>query len=419
MLHVVKELVILTFVGRVFSSFTTNAVYQPVGNILDESYERQTVRPINDTSTTLYVTADWNLVSITDFDEINGFIEVSGYLGLAWTASGYQDIVGVVDSENFLNTLIWKPPILLVNSVKYYDEIGSDSSIRISYNFETKVCTWRPWLITKVACSPNVKYYPFDKQSCALRFAVWGYNSSAVTLQPSSGQWSFDFFEENGEWSVEQTTVNSDIISDTSVIEFKIELSRRPLYHVINLISPVVILGIVNSFTFLLPIASGERVGFSVTCFLAYVVFLNTIMSILPTSTNPFSYLSYYTFIMMVFSAGVSLTTIVTVRIHHKEDKKVPEFLSCLYHCFSCKCRQYCTKHPSKGKTLKVKANQITVVEAIEKSVSMVTDEEEEQIIVTWPVVAGLLDKILFFLFLGGQIFFSMAYLLPLFFHPE
>lgn len=406
--------VILLVLLAAASGFTNNIVYQPVGNIIDVSYQRETVRPVENSNTTLVVYADWNLVSIIDFDEINGFIEVGGFLTLTWIASAYDNIT-VNDTENFLNTAIWKPPILLVNSVEYYSEVGSDSRIRISYNFSSKECMWKPWIITKVACSPNVQYYPFDKQSCKLKFAVWGYRNEAVKLMPKQNQWTFDFFEENGEWSIDETSVSSSTVNEVSAVEFTIAISRRPLYHIINLIAPVLLLGVLDSFTFLLPIGSGERVGFAVTCFLAYVVFLNTIMAFLPTSSNPFSYLSYYTFVMMLFSAGVSLLTVLTVRLHHDEKGKVPDVLSCLFRCFHCRCRSQCNCS-SRGKK-----NRITVVRAVDddNSISETGSENKESDIITWPAVAAFLDKLLFFAFLGGQMFFTVAYIVPLFFYSQ
>ena len=366
---------------------------------------RSTTRPVQNVSDVLDIKASWNLVSVIDFDETSGFIEVSGYLTLSWKPTAYADIL-TADfnaSENTQNTDMWKPSILLVNSLKYYDEVGSDTKIRIEYDFTTQTCTWKPWMITKVACSPNVQYYPFDKQSCALRFSIWGYKSSEVKLKPTSSDWMFAFFEENGEWVVSNTTVESFDVDGVSTIDFKIDLTRRPLYYIINLLAPVVLLGVLNSFTFLLPIASGERIGFSVTCFLAYVVLLNTIMLYLPTSSTPFSNLSYYTFIMMLFSAGVCLTTIFTIRIHHKDEgSQVPKCVASLFRCLMCKCfGQKEKKRP--------RSDTGTIGDAV-------TSNEDETWEVTWAEIASFFDTLLFLGFFGGQAFFSVGYLLPLFF---
>lgn len=416
---------LLTFVSTDLNADVESSVRE----IIDQFYDVQAVRPVENPSDTVDVNISWNLVSINDFDETNGFIEVSGYVTLEWNMTAFTAAVKYNGTENVSNNKLWKPPVLLVNSLKHYDEIGSGSNIKVVFDFSTRRCTWKPWVISRVACSPNVQYYPFDKQSCSLKFAVWGYNSEEVRMTPKSLTWTFDYFEENGEWFVNDTSAESYDENNISTAEFKVSLSRRPLYYVINLIAPVVLLGVLNSFSFWLPVASGERIGFAVTCFLTYVVLLNTIMNYLPTSSTPFSNLSYFTFIMMVFSAVASLLTIFTVRIHHKDEEgKVPRWLAKIFFCCGCKC---CCSSSNKTKRNKVKpSNNVTTIWEDEPSVSDWSesttntnntdnvsgdDENNDADNVKWSDVAPFLDKLMFVSFLGGQIFFSVAYLSVLF----
>ncbi|XP_060565551.1 neuronal acetylcholine receptor subunit alpha-9-I-like [Ruditapes philippinarum] len=381
-----------------------------------------TLRPLTDSDLTLNVTLDWNLVSINDFDETNGYMDVSGFVTLEWSTDLYTTSQGVTDLLK--PSMIWKPPIVLLNSVKTYELIGHDTSVKIRYNFTSKECEWKPWVVARAACSPDVKYYPFDKQLCTIRLSVWGYKTNEVSLSPKNNEWSFLYFEENGEWKIDETSVETTEINEYSVIDYKMKLTRRPLYYIINLISPVVLLGALSACTFLVPIESGERIGFSVTCFLTYVVLLNMIMGFLPTSGIPLSYLSYYTFVMMIFSAVMTVMTIFTIRIYHKsESDPVPVILSYIYRCFTCRSAIEKESKNVRDKvvpfdTASASWDNASIAEETfsqsndRTSYSSVSTEVED---VTWKNIAKFIDTLLFVCFLGGQIFYSVAYLVPIF----
>ena len=39
---------------------------------------------------------------------------------------------------------------------------------------------WRPPAIYKSSCEINVEYFPFDEQSCIMKFGSWTYNGAQV-----------------------------------------------------------------------------------------------------------------------------------------------------------------------------------------------------------------------------------------------
>lgn len=384
---------------------------QAYADILDNFFDAAALRPVSDSDHTLSVTVDWNLVSIIDFDETNGYLEVSGYLSFQWTADSLP--TGTNDINILAQEIkMWRPPVILVNSLNGFELVGYDSAVQVRVNTITRACEWRPWVVARVACKADVQYYPYDQQECVLHFSVWGYPTSEMTLQiGNTGEWGTEYFEENGEWEISETSAYSSIIQDSSTASFKIKLARQPLYYVINIIAPVVLLGFVNVFTFLLPIDSGERVGFSVTCFLSYVVLLNVVMGLLPSTASPLSYLSYYTFVMMMFSASMSIMTIVTIRIYHKpEHVRVPYCIAVFYLLFTCrKC----------SRSDRVQKIGISSSSSMEDSLSQYSREDPGVKEVTWKNIAGFIDLFFFIGFLASQMFYSISYLLPVFLNKE
>ena len=42
---------------------------------------------------------------------------------------------------------------------------------------------WKPPAIYKSSCEINVEYFPFDEQSCIMKFGSWTYNGAQVDLK--------------------------------------------------------------------------------------------------------------------------------------------------------------------------------------------------------------------------------------------
>ena len=421
-----------------FGHTLDNVAFADLGTVVADyvvggSLNKETLIPVDYTNTTMEVTVDISLAAINSFDELNGFLEISGYLHLRWTTINWvafsfgtttYDAPFLVDS-----TTVWKPPILLTNSIKDTSEIG-DTTSKIRCNTHTWVCEWKPWIVLRGGCTPDVRFYPFDRQSCSYKLAAWGHTASELTLTPLSSEWNEDFFVDNPEWTITSTSSRAYTMKNVSFVEYKIELKRIPTYYVISLIAPVALLAIVNVCVFILPAESGERIGFSITCFLSFVVLLNMIMGFIPASSANLAYLCYYTFIMMVFSCGMTLATVITLWIHFKpEDSNIPVVLRGLMYVLKCRCLDSSTpKHkeqvdagpgtPKHKEQVAAGPSDTTANGWIDEALVAENEDEisetNDKSKITWKQVASVMD--IFFLvgFLGVQVFFSISYLLPI-----
>ncbi|MEW8485652.1 MAG: hypothetical protein AB2705_10775, partial [Candidatus Thiodiazotropha sp.] len=186
-----------------FSNLSSGFSYM-IDNFVDETKTPfQTLIPVTYTNIIMDVALDINLVSVNSFDEIGGYLEISGYLDLKWTfyaANPSKDDVFVLYSSGS----IWKPPLLLLNSVKSPSEIG-DSTSKIRCNLKSLDCEWKPWVILQGACTPDVRFYPFDTQTCSYKIAAWGHLESELTLTPARSDWNKELFEDNEEWTIQST----------------------------------------------------------------------------------------------------------------------------------------------------------------------------------------------------------------------
>ena len=309
--------------------------------------------------------------------------------------------------------------MLLLNSIKSTSEIG-DSTSKIRCNLKSLDCEWKPWVVLRGVCTPDVRFYPFDTQTCSYKIAAWGYLESEVALTPSRSDWKRELFEVNAEWTVQRTTSNSYSQNDVSFVEFTIQLKRIPTYYIINLIAPVVLMCLLNACVFILPVESGERVGFSITCFLSFAVLLNIIMSFIPASSANLAHLCYFTFIMMVFSCGMSLATVFTLWVHFKpENSRVPVILRGFMYVLKCRCFHYTppqrNDRSSKLRTMTVDSERDDdSKDKNEHGCTKHSDQDNDSLTITWKEVASLLDIFFLLGFLVGQIFYSVGYLLPI-----
>lgn len=372
------------------------------------------------------ITAAVTLLALQDVDEVEGTLKLMLSIDLRWNdevviASGYNqsDLFGPRDTGVYSLAIpygkIWTPKIVLVNSVDSLDQIGGKAYLP-RYYFSTGNVTWTPRVKIRSACTPDVTFYPFDMQTCIFDLVSWGYTVSDLVFKPERNDWDMTFFEENGEWDIIETKTSSYSKSDSSYLRLSITISRKPLFFAFNIIMPILVLVLLNGMVFFLPVESGERVGFTVTCFLSFVVLLNLIMDILPRSSSPMSYLCYYTVSMMLFSGGTTAMVILQMRIFHKPEKeKVPRCVQKFVRVLSCRCRnqkvatETVTKNDpeigtSQGKTKKV------LVKPVDEKVTPKEQDEEE---ITWQDVARFLDMFLFLAFVGGQSMFTLLFVVP------
>ena len=74
----------------------------------------------------------------------------------------------------------------------------------------------------------------------------------------------------------------------TVEIRYWLTLQRKPLFYIMNITIPAIVLAILSAMTFMVPIDSGERIGLGVSILLAFSVFMLILADNTPqTSQNP------------------------------------------------------------------------------------------------------------------------------------
>ncbi|XP_069123857.1 neuronal acetylcholine receptor subunit alpha-9-like [Argopecten irradians] len=363
----------------------------------------------------LDVDIEFTLVGVTDFDELNGNLEIVGLAVIRWKN---ELLTWNLVDDNPMESLMlpqdtfWKPPVTLTNSVDSLNELG-DSTYKIRFDYEGNAL-WNVGIVARTACGVDVTLYPFDRQSCNITFAALGYVNDQVVLN-SSNPIDMSLYMENVEWNLESTSVSSTVIADVSYVIFTLNLARKPGYFLVNMIIPILIIGLLNGLVFLLPADCGERVGYAITAFLTFAVFLTMVAENLPKASEPMSLLCYFLTLMLMVSSLITIVTILILRVYHQDEEATPPanirhiiaFITCR------KCKKWCSKR-------KTSRNAVTDIIGNDDDEDDDSDAEVDSIQVpvddrdikgmTWRMVGGALDGFsfifFFFLSLGITIFF-------------
>ena len=271
------------------------------------------------------------LIALLRFDEKEETLTSASWLSMSWE-DRFLTWTEKPDFENFTEIFmqqkqIWRPDIMLINTVEHYRNLGSDDHL-VSVE-QNGMVTWEPGHKFKTACSVNIKMYPFDNQECKLIFSTWMHVDDMVIISSESDRIMLDAFEENGEWEIVSSKAVDGIIQeyDYSISEFVVTLTlrRRRMYYVLTVCIPIIVLSILNCMVFILPPDSGEKISFCLTILLAYMVYMSFLSDNLPRTSKTLSHLVVYLSLMICLSFLSVFNSVMVLLFWHKPDQNVDD----------------------------------------------------------------------------------------------
>ncbi|KAH3706000.1 hypothetical protein DPMN_065379 [Dreissena polymorpha] len=352
------------------------------------------IRPAVEQLSPVDVSVQLYLKSIIDFDDVQGILSFTTGIRmtwmdyrLQWDPNGY----GGLQTLSVPLSHIWFPQLFLSTPAtdrSYFAESWSKATLS-----NTGDVVYLEMALIQSTCDVNVKYYPYDIQSCNTSFALLGYTKTEVNLMRLEESIDLTLYLGNSMWDLESTHVSVETIhGGIQEMLFTFNIRRKNEYSVVNVLLPILFLGTLNAFVFLLIPESGERVGYSITTLLAIAVYMTIIMSSLPQSSDPMPLIFYKLLVDLTYSALIMVVVILNMRLHGKDDNvPVPKSLVSFYLALTCTdCGGKAVSPESDGFT----TDQIAKGWGESNSMNSVDAQK-----VTWKKVSSLLDTIFFVLF--------------------
>lgn len=162
--------------------------------------------------------------------------------------------------------------------------------LRVFHNGHVR---WPSPITAVTSCSLDMTSFPWDEQTCSWHLGSWIYPQHEVDLTPQPDPDNFTIhYVEHGEWEL-QETFSSALITSEGIdpeeiwpkVSFSVRLKRKPLFFLVNLILPSLIITALSLLSFCVPTEEGEKITVSITVLLAITVFLLVVNDILPVQS--------------------------------------------------------------------------------------------------------------------------------------
>ncbi|XP_063231412.1 neuronal acetylcholine receptor subunit alpha-7-like isoform X2 [Bacillus rossius redtenbacheri] len=282
------------------------------------------VRPAENSSEPLKVVFGISLHHIIDVDEKNQILTTNCWLTQIWTDHhlkwNVSDFAGIRVIRVPYNR-VWRPDIILYNNAdSQYNSAVINTNVIVSHTGEV---VWLSHGIFRSSCDINVEHFPFDIQSCNMKWSSWTYDGYQLDLVKQTEEGDTSNYQANGEFDL----VSFDAVKHIEFysccpepypdITYVIRIRRRPMFYVFNLILPCILINGIALLVFYVPSESGEKVTLGISALLSMTVFLMTIReSLPPTEKTPLISMYYGVSICLVsFASGLS---VVTLNVYHR-----------------------------------------------------------------------------------------------------
>merc|ERR1719150_1925927 len=165
---------------------------------------------------------------------------------LQWNPEEY----GGVKQLHVPSDHIWRPDIVLYNNADGNFEVTLATKATLWYN---GLVEWKPPAIYKSSCEIDVEYFPFDEQTCVMKFGSWTYDGFQVDLRHMCEVEGSNVVDLGIDLSEFYMSVEWDILEVPAVrnekfytccdepyldITFNITMRRKTLFYTVNLIIP-------------------------------------------------------------------------------------------------------------------------------------------------------------------------------------
>ncbi|XP_059524762.1 acetylcholine receptor subunit beta isoform X2 [Myotis daubentonii] len=294
------------------------------------------VRPAREVGDRVGVSVGLQLAQLISLNEKDEEMSTKVYLDLewndyrlSWDPAEYEGI----DLLRITAGSVWLPDVVLLNNNDGNFDVALDINVVVTSDGSVR---WKPPGNYRSSCSIQVTYFPFDWQNCTMVFRSYSYDSSEVSLHTGVGldgqeRQEVDIHEgtfiENGQWEIIHKP--SRLIQPPGdprgvgegqhqEVTFYLIIRRKPLFYLVNVIAPCILITLLAIFVFYLPPDAGEKMGLSIFALLTLTVFLLLLADKVPETSLAVPIIIKYLMFTMVLVTFSVILSVVVLNLHHR-----------------------------------------------------------------------------------------------------
>ncbi|XP_041453750.1 neuronal acetylcholine receptor subunit alpha-10-like [Lytechinus variegatus] len=305
-------------------------------DLLDK-YGSVALRPVTNASQSIQVYFRILIAQVISFNEKEQRITINGWRKLQWLdqfLAWDKELYGGINQLEVTPDKIWLPDIKLYENID--KDFQSEDKVNALVSSDGMV-TWYTPMVISSSCKINVRYFPFDVQTCTLTFGSWAYTIDSLNINYSDDA-TQNVFLNNGVWDLRKINLERNVVKYAccpfpfSFVQVDLFLERRYEFYVFNMVVPCVMLSAINALVFLVPPESGEKISFSVANLLASILFQQLIGELMPPLGDEIPLLGMF-FLYMVGMSCVALgASVLILRMFHRlGEKPVPRWLKRMF----------------------------------------------------------------------------------------
>nr|CAD7460860.1 unnamed protein product [Timema tahoe] len=255
----------------------------------------------------------------------NGLLQLSVCLSQSWYDYKLQwdpKEYGGVEMLHVPSDHIWRPDIVLYNNADGNFEVTLATKATLNYTGRVE---WKPPAIYKSSCEIDVEYFPFDEQTCVMKFGSWTHIDEVKDTNIVEIGVDLSEFYTSVEWDIlEVPAVSRNEKFYTCCdepyldITFNITMRRKTLFYTVNLIIPCMGISFLTVLVFYLPSDSGEKVSLSISILLSLTVFFLLLAEIIPPTSLVVPLLGKFVLFTMILDTFSICVTVVVLNVHFR-----------------------------------------------------------------------------------------------------
>ncbi|XP_053400533.1 neuronal acetylcholine receptor subunit alpha-3-like [Mercenaria mercenaria] len=309
-----------------------------LGHLFNASRYNTYLRPLRNQSQVMMVNFTQYISSIDFFDITSGELQITGFFEITWTddfLTWSPSLYGGKEMLSLPTGTFWKPEFSLTNG-----PANDKSSIYNSGFYPTWVSYQGSVIMIpggsyKTKCNVDPTFYPFDIHNCNFQFIVSNHDSAELMLISQTGDINSSNLTENGEWEIQNIDVKVVLLKEDNIklsipmLQASFSLKRRPIYEIVNVYAPILLMSFLNIVTCFVRPDSGERLTFAVTLYLSLVFATTAAIEKIPKNSLKMPIMSYeFLCNNCINTIGVTWSIfIVHLASKSKVQQRLPHFL--------------------------------------------------------------------------------------------